>query len=62
MFRAPNVEAARARRASGWDSHDQRAATERWLRGRQVVPAETAEMCWQQVLSALCEDLTGVNK
>lgn len=62
MFRAPDVDAARARRKSGWESHEQRASTESWLRGRQIVPAETAEMCWQQVISELCQDINGVNK
>lgn len=54
MFRAPNVEAARARRKSGWDSHQQRQKIENWLRAQGLEPPHNADECWELVLNELC--------
>ena len=36
MFRSPNLEVARAKRKSGWETYTQRAKTEALLRSRAL--------------------------
>ena len=62
MFRAPNLEAARARRKSGWESHTQRVKTEEWLRNHDITPPESADEAWELVLRLLLRPITGDSK
>ena len=59
MFRSPNLEVARAKRKSGWETYTQRAKAEVWLRSRGLTPPNTADECWELVVNTLTQPLLG---